>query len=231
MRQTILFTERQFGDLLDRLYPGQLNKFAGWKREITVLYTHGKDRVAWSFHPNPGQASGAVSDAFLVRSEKKLCGGAVLDLKQIIQGNVSLSIAISPAFEVTGPGRPATPRPGGHVIESRKLSAAESRYNVLVILAHELFHFTQYWNTEDMKMSQRLYTKEFNRLKEQAKRENPGLSDLEAAARAHARHPWEQMAEETSRQAIAKYKKEIDEGKWDHCVPMDDIRWYAAQGN
>ncbi len=39
MRRTKIFTERQFGNLLDRLYPGQLNKFAGWKREITWIIT------------------------------------------------------------------------------------------------------------------------------------------------------------------------------------------------
>jgi hypothetical protein len=75
-----------------------------------------------------------------------------------------------------------------------------------------------------MKLSQQIYTQEFNRLKELAKREKPGLSDREAAARAHARHPWEQQAEQTARQAVARYKAEIDAGAWDHCVPMDDIR-------
>ena len=82
-----------------------------------------------------------------------------------------------------------------------------------------------------MKLSQQIYTREFYRLKELAKRENPDLSDLEAATRAHARHPWEQQAEQTARQAVAKYKAEIEAGVWDRCVPMDDIRWYAAQGN
>jgi hypothetical protein len=228
MPQTKIYTERQFGNLTDRLFPCQLNKYKGWKREITVLYTHGKD-AAWSFHPNPGQAAGAVSDAFLVKNEKKICGGAVIDIKQIIEGNIKLSIAAKTAYEITRPGGPAMPKPGGLAIKSRKPSLAESRYEVLVILAHELFHFTQYWNTGDMKLSQQIYTREFNRLKEQAKRENPDLSDLDAKVRAHARHSLEQQAERNARQAVARYKAEIDAGAWDRFVPMEDIRWYAAK--
>ena len=40
-----------------------------------------------------------------------------------------------------------------------------------------------------MKLSQQIYGQEFNRLKKLTKRENPNLTDREAATRAHARHP------------------------------------------
>lgn len=116
-------------------------------------------------------------------------------------------------------------------MKSWKSSVAESRYDVLAVLAHEMFHFIQYWNTGDMKVSQQLYTKKFNRLKEHAKRDNPGLSDLAAAVHAHARHTFKRQAEQTVRQAIAKYKRKIDAGAWSRSFPMDDIRWYAGQRN
>jgi hypothetical protein len=228
MPQTKIFTERQFGNLLDQLYPGRLNKYSGWKREITVLYSHGKD-VAWKFHRNPGTASGAVSDAFLVKAEKKLCGGAVIDIKQIVEKKLKLSIGVKPAFAVTRPGGPAVPAPGGNQITSRKSTLAESRYDVIIVLAHEFFHFIQYWNTGEMKLSQQQYTQIFNRLKERAKRENSNLTDSQANIYAHARHPWEQTAEKAARHAVARFKTEIDSGGWDRCVPLDDIQWYLEK--
>jgi hypothetical protein len=223
--QTRIFTERQFGDLLLRLYPGNLNKYAGWKREITILFTHGKD-IAWKFHPNPGNAAGAVSDAFVVKGEKKLCGGAAIDVKQIVEGKVGLSIAIKPEYQVPRPGGPAIPTPKGFRIHSRKPSLKDIRYEVIVVLAHEFFHFIQHWNNGDMKLSRQQYTNIFLRLKEQAKRENPNLTESQAGIYAHARHPWEQSAEKKARQAVARFKTEIDNGGFDHCIPIQDIRWY-----
>ena len=156
--------------------------------------------------------------------------GAVVDIKQIVAGErLPKSLVLTPSFGVQSPGDPVVFGPTKARLGTTSLSVAKCREGVLVVLAHELFHFVQYWKMGDMKLSQQRYTNTFNRLREEAKRKNPQLSDAEARARAHARHPSEQQAERIAQQQIAKFKTDINRGAWDKFVPMQDLKWYTRQ--
>lgn len=222
MPQSRIFTERQFGRLIERLYPEKLRGFSGWQYELTIIYTHGKD-ANWVFHRGGSSvAAGVVSDAFRDEKRKILIGAAVLDVKQIVTGAMqSNSLRILPS----SPGRDQV------VLSSQppSLALAKCTYEVLVTLAHEFFHMVQYWGDGNMKLSNQQYTSKFSQLREQAKRDNPHWSEERTAAEAHARHPSEKEAEQMAQQQIRLFKAEIDRREWDKYIPVQDIEWYVKR--
>ena len=204
-----IYTERQFGDLITRLYPEAMSRFPGWNFYLTVIYTHGKD-IYWAFDQKSHGVKGAVSDAFIDKEKKLLIGGAVLDIQQIIISKSSQSLRLNWSLELD---------------KNNRLSLPECRYEILKTLAHEFYHFVQIWHGGDTKTFKlRRLERIFEHLAKRIKKDHPDWSKERILEAAYYIHPTENIAEFRAKQSLEPFKLQIYKGIWDQYIPIEDIR-------
>lgn len=221
MSQARLFTERHCGTMLSTLYAPEMYDFAGYRQQITIIYTHGKDHNWQDYGGTASTASGVVAGAYLIPGQKIAAGAALIDLK-----------ATRP---VARPSLLAAPG-GRSRIGAAPPRFEDYRYNTLAVLAHEMFHFIQHWRAGNTLEGERIvspaldrYTETFQAIRDAMRRQHPDWSDQLISSAAHAKHPDEQAAERFAQARLAKYRRQIDGGAWDGCLPIADMKALVAR--
>ena len=228
MAQSRIFTEHQFQNLIQKLYPEQFGAFSGYKCIITFIYTFGK-AIAWDFLPSASPATlGAISDSWIDKEQKQLVGGGVVDIQAVItiEKLGTMSIAARPI----GTSQSRNPR-----LTTRSPSLNNVRTRVLRVLAHEFFHLIQDWQyldaiskqnpqrALDAKLPQKAYSAVYRDLKTRLRTQNPQWDESVVDGKAYVRHPLEKDAEQNAAFKISRFQSEIDRGLWDKYFPKADI--------
>jgi len=218
----VMFTENQCGRVLINLFGPEMYDFAGYQVQLTVIYTNGKD-IGWSEFPSSENTKGVMTGAFLIPKSRIAAGGALIDIKECATsasiGKVSLQVGI-------GGGQSS--------FHTRTASLAQVRFEVISALAHEIFHMIQAWRAGDtydgkevISPSSLRYTQTFKRLMDEIARTNPKRSTAFVRGAAHAGHPSEREAEQFSRGRVERFRKLIEAGHWDECLPIDALKKYC----
>jgi len=220
MTRARMFTERHCGAMLSTLYSPEMYDFAGYRKQISIFYTHGKDHNWQDYGGEGSTAAGVIAGAYLIPEQKIAAGAALIDLKAtrpIPRLSSVVSFGGVPKLEASPP------------------TLRDYRYSTLAVLAHEMFHFIQHWRAGDTLEGDRIdspslerYSRTFHAIREAVRRQHPDWSDQLISSAAHAKHPDEQAAERFAQARLAKYRRQIERGDWDACLPVEDMRSYIA---
>ena len=221
MQQARMFTERHCKTALYTLYSPELYDFAGYQPQITIIYTHGKDHNWQELGVNDSSASGVVAGAFLNHKQRFIAGAALIDL-QTCKPSPRLSLTVSMG--------------GAMKMHSSVPTLAEYHYKPIQVLAHEIFHFIQHWRAGDeldgddidSKFS-KSYARTYHSIRDAVRKKNPNWSDELIDSATHAKHPREQAAQRFAVARLAKYRRQVERGDWDSCLPIEDMQAYIVQ--
>jgi len=217
-RLPVMLTEKECGRFFTKVFGPELQDFVDCKVELTLIFTNGKD-TCWSELNSSPSAKGVMTGAFLIPKSRIAAGGALLDLRACVgaasAGRASLSVSLT----------------GQTSIHMRNASLGDLRYEVLAVVAHEMFHMIQAWRAGDTLDGEKIkspsdlrYTKTFLRLMKEVRREHPKYSEADLRAATRARHPSEKEAEALARGRLEHHRWSIKNGAWDECLPIEALK-------
>jgi hypothetical protein len=207
-----VFTEYQFGRMIEKLFVEYRDTFTGWQYNLTVIYTHGRD-INWPSTFVSPSANGLMTDAFTDDKEKILYGAALIDIRACVPKHLNAGLI----------------RTGSNIIEFRKPTLFEYKKSVLLVLAHEIYHMIQFWLEGNRLFSYVRYGIEFIQTRNRLKREHPEWDRESLTNQASTRMPMEAQAENASKEHVGKLRTEIQAGEWDKYIPVQDIEYYFDQ--